>query len=106
MNAALSSLLRSIIVSKGLVNTGRLRDSIEVFTNVTSDRIQIDVRSVDYLKYLTEEYSIIKDFTEASEFSREIQKMMEPIFINQVQNALFNIEDLKIPRVFLTINGE
>ena len=106
MNAALSSLLRSIIVSKGLVNTGRLRDSIEVFTNVTSDRIQIDVRSVDYLKYLTEEYSIIKDFTEASEFSREIQKMLEPIFINQVQNALFNIEDLKIPRVFLTINGE
>ena len=106
MNAALSSLLKSIIVSKGLVDSGRLRDSIQVFTNVTPDRIQIDVRSVEYLKYLTEEYSLIKDFTEAREFSQEIQKILEPIFIKQVQNALFNIEDLEIPRVFLTINGE
>lgn len=106
MNAALSSLLRSIIVSKGLVDTGTLRDSIQVFTNVTSDRILIDVRSVDYLKYLIEEYGVIKAFTDAREFAQEMEKIMQPIIVTQVQNALFNIEDLEIPRILLTINGE
>jgi hypothetical protein len=106
MNPELTQELKSIIVNKGLVDTGRLRDSIKVDVRSNESTIQVDVTAEDYLKYLIEDYNIIQEFTNSQKFSQEIQKILEPLLAVQVEKALFSTEEIKIPRVFLTINGQ
>lgn len=106
MNSELTQELKSIIVNKGLVDTGRLRDSIKVNIVDSDSTIQVNVTAEDYLKYLVEDYNIIQDFTNSQKFSQEIQKILEPLLAVQIEKALFSTEEIKIPRVFLTINGE
>lgn len=58
-NSQLTELFKSIIVNKGLVKTGALRDSIKVIIN---QNLTIDIFAENYLSDLEKNNGIFKEF--------------------------------------------
>lgn len=107
MNQILTQLLKSIVTSKGLVKTGALRDSIKVFTNFSGNVITVNVESVDYFKYLISEYGILPDFVNSTEFSSEVEGLLQGWTEKLVQDTLDGkMVDVVSPVVRLTFNGQ
>lgn len=106
MNGPLTQELKAIIVNKGLVVTGRLRDSIEVYTNLKGNTMTVDIRCADYFKYLNEPYALLSTFTESATFKIEMQNGLAPWIESIVQSTLEGIPvDFPNPRVIILLNG-
>lgn len=106
MNKELTILLKNIIQRKGLISSGKLLNSIQVYVILRND-IQIDIKCVDYFKYLFEKERIYESFIEDQIFSQEISKIFIDMFNNEIESILNNENynennDLKI---YITING-
>jgi hypothetical protein len=79
----LEDALREIIVKEGLVDTGKLRDSVSV--EVTDNEITISTE--DYYKYLDNDYRLTQQFENSPAFNNAIKRLEEGLTDN-IQNNL------------------
>lgn len=63
----IQELIKAKLVEKGLVDTGKLLNSIFVKPSTTNDGF--DIIAEDYYTYLDEEYNISKEVFESAELS-------------------------------------
>lgn len=109
MNNILSELFREIIIKMDLIDTGALYRSIVVTVTTQLDSIIVDIEAEDYLKFLWERYGLIEQFTNDAIFQREMEKIYERKYLNQVQNLLSGVKiynDTQYNDIVITINGE
>lgn len=109
VNTTLTKLFKSVIIKEDLIDTGRLLNSIVVFTNVSdTGAIVINVDCEDYIKYHLVDYRIINQFTNNNIFELEIEDMIAPIIESSIQDIVDNpsLETTNInPSVIILVNG-
>lgn len=66
----LNQLWKKIITDKGLVDTGRLLNSINWVVNKEGNNYKLSMISEDYYKYLDKEYNITRDAFATAEYRR------------------------------------
>jgi len=71
----LEKTLKDIIVEEGLVDTGRLRDSVKV--SIRNNEIDISVE--DYFKYLDKDYKLTEQFENSKAFDVAVKRLEESI---------------------------
>jgi hypothetical protein len=77
----LTTYLREIIQRNGLVNSGRLLNSTTVNLSVSGNVLFINIRTVDYYKYLDMEYKLTDQFIALEKVNEAIQTM----FVNNIE---------------------
>ena len=68
--------LKARIKSLGLVDSGKLLDSIKVHIKLSDDGLDIDLESTDYYKYLDSDYNITNYVLEQN----NVSKLMSEVF--------------------------
>lgn len=104
-NSLLTTGLKQTITQLGLVNTGKLRDSIIVYIDINSDVILIDVTSEDYIKYLIEPYNIVEVWTNQDQFGTAISLVLAPWLEDKIVKE-FGKPFIWNPKITITFNGE
>jgi molecular chaperone DnaK (HSP70) len=79
----LEDALREVIVKEGLVDTGKLRDSVSV--EVTDNEITISTE--DYYKYLDNDYRLTQQFENSPAFNNAIKRLEQGLTDN-IENNL------------------
>ena len=70
VSVLIENLIKSTIQSKGLVDTGKLLNSIKASVTISQDgAMQIKVVGEDYFKYLDGEHNIVNDAFASAGFS-------------------------------------
>jgi uncharacterized protein with ATP-grasp and redox domains len=80
----LEQALKDIIIQEGLVDTGRLRDSVKI--SIRGNEIDISVE--DYFKYLDNDYKLTEQFENSKAFDVAVKRLQESI----AQDILKNID--------------
>jgi molecular chaperone DnaK (HSP70) len=75
--------LKDIIQKEGLIDTGRLYNSV----SVTIKGNEIDVETEDYYKYLDEDYQLTKQLENSTAFDNAIKRLEEGIS-KQIENNI------------------
>lgn len=71
-------LIQADIKAKGLVDTGRLLNSIEPRVKLNSDNsFEMDFYAEDYFKYVDGRYDIIKDVTSSAQFKQIEDRLLD-----------------------------
>jgi len=104
-NSLLTNSLKQTITQLGLVNTGKLRDSIIVYIDVKSDTVLMDVKSEDYIKFLIEPYNIVETWVEKPGFKDALSLLLESWLIIKITNELGKTLNWN-PKLTITFNGE
>jgi len=88
----LEKALKDVIVKEGLVDTGRMRDSVKATlkpdNNGIDMSISIDVE--DYFKYLDKPYKLTEQFENSKAFDTAIKKIEDGI-AKDFENAIPSI---------------
>ena len=85
-------LIKADIQSKGLIDSGRLYDSITVSVKLNNDNsFKFDFMTEDYFKYVDGRYNIIRDVTSSSQF-----KAIE----NELLQATIDFYDDELDKIF------
>lgn len=71
----LEEALKDIIVKEGLVDTGRLKNSV----SITLKNNEIDISVEDYYKYLDKPYNLTKQFENSKAFDVAVKRLEESI---------------------------
>jgi hypothetical protein len=79
----LEDALREIIVNEGLVDTGKLRDSVSVEVNDN----EIIISTEDYYKYLDNDYALTQQFENSPLFNNAIKRLEEGL-VENIENNL------------------
>lgn len=79
----LEEALRDIIVKEGLVDTGRLKNSV----SITLKNNEIDILVEDYYKYLDKPYNLTKQFENSKAFDVAIKRLENSIG-NDIENSI------------------
>jgi len=79
----LEDALREIIVNEGLVDTGKLRDSVSVEVNDN----EIIISTEDYYKYLDNDYTLTQQFENSPLFNNAIKRLEEGL-VENIENNL------------------
>lgn len=77
--------LREVIIEKGLVDTGKLLNSISVEIN----NYNIDIIAEDYFKFLDEKHNITNDLLNSSKYQTAVDMLVEHL----IKEQLKEIED-------------
>lgn len=77
--------LREVIIEKGLVDTGKLLNSIRVEIN----NYNIDIIAEDYFKFLDEKHNITNDLLNSSKYQTAVDMLVEHL----IKEQLKEIED-------------
>jgi hypothetical protein len=109
-NNEFTFIYKSIISKNGLVDTGELIRSVMVFATLENDNLIMDIRAVDYIKYLVEPYRLTKQFIEDSRFDLEVERLI----FDRAESVLQDILDgngippsTQFPTsITITYNGE
>ena len=79
----LEEALRDIIVKEGLVDTGRLKNSV----SITLKNNEIDISVEDYYKYLDKPYNLTKQFENSKAFDVAVKRLENSIG-NDIENSI------------------
>jgi hypothetical protein len=71
----LEKALKDIIVKEGLVDTGRLRDSVKISIRGN----EIDISTEDYFKYLDKDYKLTEQFENSKAFDVAVKRLENAI---------------------------
>lgn len=108
-NNILTNLLRDVIKSNGLVDSGKLLKSTTVYVLQKKDGIYIDIRTTDYFIYLIKDYNIINEFTNNNIFIKQIENIYENLinlYIENLFNNENNIQTNITDNIIILINGK
>ena len=107
LNNTLTTVFKDVIKSSGLVASGKLLNSIKVFSTVENFNVKIDIISEDYLKFLVDKYNLIEKFQSNLYFVKEIENILQPELEGLVQKILDAqaVEIDIIPTVTVLLNG-
>lgn len=105
-NSVLTNVFKNILKQNGLVDSGKLVNSIKVDTNLNDDTIIVNIISLPYLIYLNKDYNLVKQFSNTSEFQNEVGGIFLQLTEKIVSDILSgkpipNIE----PQVIVKINN-
>lgn len=75
--------LTTIIERKGLVDSGALKNSIQV--SITLSPFSIDITSEDYLVYLEGDYGVVEEFSTSSVVTQVIEEVIKE-FVESIKN--------------------
>lgn len=78
----LEIIYKDEIKKKGLVETGKLYDSIRVITEESGGNFHFKLEAMDYFKYVDEKYNVTKDIFNSSRYRD---------WLNSVANIQVNI---------------
>lgn len=71
-------LIKKTIKSKGLVETGKLVNSVSASVSFDSKgELNINVKTEDYFKYLDKEHNITRDAFASSDYKKILEKIQE-----------------------------
>ena len=79
----LEEALRDIIVKEGLVDTGRMKNSV----SITLKNNEIDISVEDYYKYLDKPYNLTKQFENSKAFDVAVKRLENSIG-NDIENSI------------------
>jgi hypothetical protein len=83
----LENIYKDEIKKKGLVDTGKLYDSIRVITEESQGQFHFKIEAMDYFKYVDERYNITKDIFNSSRY-RDWLDSVTDIQINIILDGL------------------
>jgi hypothetical protein len=86
-------LIKADIQTKGLVDTGRLYNSVTVNVKLNNDNsFEFEFMTEDYFKYVDARYDIIKDVTASSQFKALEDELLQATmdFYEDELDKIFN----------------
>lgn len=104
MNPILTAAMKKTITDLRLIDTGALLASAEVFVNTTGNRLILDVRSEDYIKYHIYSRQITKTFTNQPGVNPEINRILIPVIEKSVEKAITQGTPYEKPEIYITYN--
>lgn len=112
MNNELTNVLKNVLLSMGLVDTGNLLNN--TFINFyIRESIYIDIHTTDYFYYLNIKYNIIGAFANSVELSNIIEKEINVLLENKLNQFLndktnentIDINKVDLNKIIVLING-
>jgi hypothetical protein len=85
----LTNLFRNTIKAKGLIESGRLINSVKWVVIKQGDNYKLSMVSEDYYKYLDKDYNITKDAFNTTEYSR-IKERIGTIYTIMIKTDIIN----------------
>jgi hypothetical protein len=107
-NQNLTLSMQDVIRHHDLIDTGKLLNSINVYTDLDGLNITIDVKSEDYIKYHLEKYNIVGTLENMTSFKKEIENILSQQYTEILDNLFNNNEDVDFdmdPTITILING-
>lgn len=90
INRELTQLFKDDIIRKDLVDTGLLRDTINVEVTFTNDEWGLDITSQDYFVYLDVPYDITTDVMNTTRFNELVDEIHLHFLKKQINDGIFN----------------
>lgn len=112
MNNELTSILKNIILSNNLVDSGKLLNS--TYVDITFGmNITINIHTTDYFIYLYERYDIINGFLNDPQVGIIIEKEISTLLEVELSNIISGIQstsnvdifNMDITKIIVLING-
>ena len=88
LSDALTSVLRDVIKSKGLVDTGKLYDSIQVIPRYTNSKLSLDIEAEDYFEYVDKANGIMDAAMRSSKWDNAIENAMFKIISKEIEDKI------------------
>lgn len=105
-NLKLTNLYKTILQKNELVDSGDLYQSVIVDTSLLDNVLTINIKSLDYLKYLVKDNNLTNQFTSNKKFDDEVTN----IFFEYIEKTISDIlegktETVKEPQILIKYNG-
>lgn len=106
INNNLTILYKKILQETGLVNSGKLMNSIIVETSLVGAVLTINVRSLPYLVYLIKPNNLTTKFTMSQTFNNEVGSLLYSLTEDAVDDIL-NGKESTVPdiQIIIKYNG-
>lgn len=69
----LKKYIRDVLRKKGLVDSGKLVNSISVTANFTKGKISFEIEAEDYFEYLDNKYKIMNEVYSDQSWNRDLE---------------------------------
>ncbi len=107
INSTLTIAYKNVLKESQLVDSGKLLNSISVDLSVSANDIIVNIKSLDYLKYLVKENNLTNKFINKSEFENEIGNLYLPIIEKAINDTLDGQQPSVLnPQIIILYNGK
>jgi hypothetical protein len=106
MNTLLRDGFKEIIIREGLVDTGRLRDSISVNVSLNGPVLSVNIEAEDYVKYYLSDRKLVEQWSNLEVVKAELERLMTPAVEEMLQATLNGFKmDPSLLTIRLSVNG-
>lgn len=106
INTKLTNEFKLLISGANLIDTGALLRSVKVDVNVVGSKITINIIANDYVKYHNERYDLVKNFSNSTLLSKEIEVILQGLIDAKFENIINGTSTQFDPKVFILLNGK
>jgi len=106
MNDVLTNAFRQIIIKEELIDTGLLRDTVVVSTNLAGPILMVDIDAQDYVKYHLEDRRLVQQWSDRTDVQEELERLLAPVIEEMFQSTLDGMNvDPTLLAVRVSVNG-
>ena len=106
MNDVLTNAFKQIIIKEELIDTGLLRDTVVVRTNLAGPILMVDIDAQDYVKYHLEDRRLVQQWSDRTDVQEELERLLAPVIEEMFQTTLDGMSvDPTLLAVRVSVNG-
>jgi len=90
-NNAIEDIIKDTIRKKGLVDSGKLLNTIKVTSKFVNQTLDIDVTAQDYFQYLDKRYNIMRDAMATKKWDDAVEAVTEAFINEYIENEIKTI---------------
>jgi len=106
MNDVLTNAFKQIIIKEELIDTGLLRDTVVVSTNLAGPILMVDIDAQDYVKYHLEDRRLVQQWSDRTDVQEELERLLAPVIEEMFQTTLDGMSvDPTLLAVRVSVNG-
>jgi len=85
LSDALTGVIKDVIKDKGLVDTGKLYNSIRVIPSYSNGNLSLDIEAEDYFEFVDNKYNIMETALKNPKWDRTLEDSILQIIEKQIK---------------------